>query len=297
MLKKCAILLATYNGEKYLKEQLESLLSQRNVMIDIYISDDGSYDNTLRIIKLYKQNNIFLLPSTKRMGSASQNFFRLIRDVDFSSYNYIAFADQDDIWYENKLSKAIEAIVEKDLGGYSSNVIAFWHDGKKKLVEKSFPQQKYDFLFGSPGPGCTQVFSREFMQSFKNILLKKEELSKKIDLHDWVIYAYARANGYNWWIDSKPSMDYRQHENNEFGVNSGLKAFVSRWKKARNGWYSKQILTTAEFCNFLDAEPIKYLRSNSYIDKFRLASMIFKLRRRKSEALMLGLIFFIPGFK
>ncbi len=92
-------------------------------------------------------------------------------------------------------------------------------------------------------------------------------------------------------------MEYRQHLHNEFGANSGIKTFISRWKKARNGWYSSQILAISEFCNLLEVEPIRYLKSNSYLDKVHLALMVLKLRRKKSEAIVLALILLVPGFK
>jgi rhamnosyltransferase len=297
MKPKCAVLLATCNGEKYILEQINSILSQKGVDATIFVSDDMSTDSTLKILKSLKSNKLIFLDNIGRMGSASQNFFRLIRDVDFSDYDYISFADQDDIWHKDKLSKAIKAILEKGLGGYSSNVIAFWENGDKQVIEKNDPQKEYDFLFGSPGPGCTQVFTCEFLQDFKETLIKKERLAKKIDLHDWIIYAYARTNSYKWWIDSDSSMEYRQHENNEFGANSGLKAFLSRWRKAREGWYGKQILTIASFCEVEESKPILYLVSNIYLDKVKLSFMSLRLRRKKSEAFVLALMLIIPGFK
>jgi rhamnosyltransferase len=294
---RCVILLATYNGEKYIIEQINSIKKQKDVHTTVFVSDDMSTDSTLEILQSFKDDKFVLLDNVGRMGSASQNFFRLIRDVDFVDYDYIAFADQDDIWHEDKLARAIKEISEKGLGGYSSNVTAFWENGDKQVIEKSDPQKEFDFLFGSPGPGCTQVFTSEFLQDFKKTLINKDVLAKKIDLHDWLVYAYARTHNYKWWIDSKPTMDYRQHENNEFGANSGLKTFLSRWRKAREGWYGKQILTIASFCEVEESKPILYLVSSSYIDKVKLAFMSLRLRRKKSEAFVLALMLIIPGFK
>lgn len=297
MNKKCIVLLPTYNGEEYIEEQINSILMQKGVVVRLYISDDMSTDKTLDIIKKYNDERIKILPTVARMGSASQNFFRLIKDVDFSEGTYISFSDQDDIWYENKLQRAIEKIEEKEVDAYSSSVIAFWDNDKTQLIDKSFPQKEFDFLFASPGPGCTQVFKKSFMNIFKKKLLLNEKLSQKIELHDWVIYAYARSQGHKWFIDSYVSLSYRQHGNNEFGANSGLKTFLNRWARARDGWYGKQITYIAEFCHANNLEPIKYLTSEGYIGKVKLAFHAFKLRRKKSEALVLAFMLIIPGFK
>jgi len=249
-MKKVAILLATYNGTKYIKEQINSILKQKDVIITIFINDDLSTDNTLEYLDNIYGNNkkLIYLKNIKKFGGAAKNFFSLIREVDFLTFDYISLADQDDIWNEDKLIRAIRTIEEKKVDVYSSNVIAFWEDGKKVLINKSEPQKKYDFLFSSAGPGCTYVMKKEFLTEFKNQLLRKNNLQKEIDLHDWLLYAYARTNDYKWHVDSEPTMLYRQHGNNEFGANKGIVTLKKRWIKARNGWYREQILKVAEFC-------------------------------------------------
>ena len=228
MYPKCAILLATYNGEKYIREQISSIVNQKGVNITIFVSDDLSTDNTLKIIKSLS-GNIEILPFEKRMGSAAQNFFRLFRDVDFSKYDYVALSDQDDIWNDDKLINAINAIGSKNLDGYASNILAFWEDGKTLLVDKSSTEVKWDYLFGSAGAGCSIVLTAKVANSFKKFLFDNYNLVKEIDIHhDWLIYAYIRSNNLKWWVDPKPSMYYRQHRDNELGANNGIKTFLSR---------------------------------------------------------------------
>ena len=294
-----AVLLATYNGEKYIKEQIDSILEQSDVNVTIFISDDCSSDGTMDIIKDYQKNNIniILLPKKERMGSASQNFFRLIRDIDCTKFDYICLADQDDIWYKNKLNRASTKIKEKKLDGYSSNVTAFWRNGKQKLIDKSNKEVKWDYLFGSAGPGCTIVLPANIAAQFQKKLIVKKDITKTIDLHDWLIYSYIRSYGLKWYVDLESSMLYRQHENNEFGANSGLKTFFERWRKARNGWYGKQILYIADFCNATQLMPIQYLISQTYLDKLKLAFYVFQLRRKKREAFVLAFMLIVPGFK
>ncbi|MCT7630670.1 glycosyltransferase [Aliarcobacter butzleri] len=298
MNKKIAILLASYNGIKYIKEQIDSILYQKEVEITIFISDDLSTDNTLKYLQnTYKdEKRLIYLKDNEKIGGAAKNFYRLIRDVDFSNFDYISLSDQDDIWYENKLIEAIKTIKEKQVDIYSSNVTAFWEDGKEVLIDKSQSQKEYDFLFSSAGPGCTYVMKKEFLVNFKTQMFKKDFLLKNIDLHDWLLYAYARTKNYKWFIDPIPLMLYRQHSNNEFGANSGFVTFKKRWLLARNGWYRKQILNIANFCD-LENKITNAIKNNTFMDRLYLISNIFKLRKKISESIVLFFILVIPGFK
>lgn len=288
--------MTTFNGSKYIKEQIDSILNQKNADITIIVSDDMSTDNTIAIVNSYSDPKIKILTNKGKFGSASQNFFRLVRDVEFKNYDYIAFADQDDIWDLDKIKNSIETLVVKRFDAYSSNVLAFWKDGRKLIIDKAQSQKKYDHLFSSAGPGCTYVLKSSLAQAFKEQLINKEMLTKRIDLHDWLIYAFARENNYKWFIDSNTTMKYRQHDNNEFGANSGLITYKNRWNKSRNGWYRSQILDTAKFCN-IDNEVTDLLIQNRYVDRLNLLQSLFKLRRKRIDALFLGLTLLVPGYK
>ena len=136
----------------------------------------------------------------------------------------------------------------------------------------------------------------ELLTDFKQKLSKKKDLSKKIDLHDWLLYAFARSNNYKWYVSDIITMDYRQHSTNEFGANLGFYAFLSRWKRARNGWYRKQIIYTAEFCE-INNNIIKLLIRNNYLDRIKLLKDVFQYRKKKKEALFLALTLLFPGYK
>lgn len=131
-----AVLLTAFNGIKWINEQVNSILNQKEVDIDIYISVDVSSDGTYEWCQNLssKKANVYILPYGDHFGGAAKNFFRLIKDVDFNMYDYISLADQDDIWLTDKISRAIKLIVEKKLDGYSSNAIAFWEDGQRNLL-------------------------------------------------------------------------------------------------------------------------------------------------------------------
>jgi rhamnosyltransferase len=297
-MKKIAVLLASYNGTKYIKEQIDSILNQKDVEVTIFVSDDLSTDRTLEYLQnIYKDNKkLVYLESNQKFGGAAKNFYRLIRDVDFSAFDYVSLADQDDIWYEDKLLRAVKTMEEEQIDTYSSNVLAFWEDGKRVLINKSQAQRKYDFLFSSAGPGCTYVMKKEFLMDFKDQMIKKQFLLEKIDLHDWLLYAYARTNNYKWFVDNIPTMLYRQHSSNEFGANSGFKAFTKRWFKARNGWYREQILNTASFCDYSN-KITNSIKNNNFFDRLYIVRNIFQLRKKFLESIILFLMLIIPGFK
>jgi len=232
---KILVLLAAYNGEKFIGKQIESILSQTVKPLKIIINIDLSDDRTLDIIKDYQKkfNCIEILGSNVPYGSAAANFLKMLSIVDFSNYDYVALADQDDVWVNNKLSQAIEMLM-LGFDGYSSNVEAFWPDGKKKIILKNQDQQKYDHFFESAGPGCTFVLSKKLVTSFQKYI-KKSEFLKINNYHDWLIYAFARSNDFNWIIDNYIGLSYRQHESNVFGANVGVRAFFSRALKVING--------------------------------------------------------------
>ncbi len=251
-LPKVAILLAAYNGASWIEEQLATILNQSGVVVNVFISIDYSSDNTLEVLDEIRLNEsrVSILEYGEKFGGAAKNFFRLIRDVDFLKYDYVAFADQDDVWLPNKISFAINQIEKKEVDAYSSDVLAFWQDGKKCLIKKSYPQKKFDFLYEAAGPGCTYVFKVPGLSCFKNFLLKNWGTVNEIALHDWLIYAYFRSNGFNWFIDYVPLIHYRQHEKNQVGVNSGMKAYGVRVSKVRNKWYRCQVEKIARLLGF-----------------------------------------------
>lgn len=287
---RISILLATYNGQEFIAKQLESIENQIDVSISIIASDDASEDNTQEVLHsiINKKLDISILPA-KKSGNACKNFFRLINDTDFSKTDFIAFSDQDDIWNNDKLSNAIHLINKNDAHAYSSNVIAFWPDGKQRLINKAQPQQKYDYMFESAGPGCTFVLSKKLALDLQSFLQINHQNCKDVTLHDWFAYAFARSKGYEWFIDPVPSMLYRQHTHNVMGANSGLKSILARWQKLREGWYTRQILLLASILNYTSSWPIKRFQRLNFVDRLILAANASQLRRRMRDQVALAL--------
>ncbi|MGJ7514098.1 glycosyltransferase [Pseudomonas baetica] len=240
---KVAVLLAAYNGMQWIEEQLASILGQLAVDVTVYISIDPSTDGTEAWCAAYaaKHPEVLVLPTAGSFGGASRNFFRLIRDVDFEGHGYVAFADQDDIWHTDKLQRATRAIQARQVDAYSSNVTAFWPNGKTHLLDKAQAQVEWDFLFEAAGPGCTYVMNKSLASSLKASMLDKWHQLQNVSLHDWYCYAFARSHGYRWYIDSEPSMEYRQHERNQVGANKGLSPLIARYKTIHDGWWFNQV--------------------------------------------------------
>lgn len=296
MIRVC-VLLAAYNGEKYIKEQLDSILSQQGVELDIYISLDVSTDSTYELISSYfKEKNVHVLEYGEQFGSAGRNFFHLLCEVDFSAYDYISFSDQDDIWLPNKLEVSISCIHAQKSDAYSGNVTAFWFDGRKALVKKDYKQVEFDYLFEAPGPGCSFVLSNKLAMDIKCCLLSKKEQIDKLWLHDWFCYSFARSNDYKWYIDSEPLMLYRQHGTNEVGVNTGLKAMIIRFKKVLSGEALDKVLLQACFLN-QEELPIMLLKNRNMLSLFKLSLLSKKCRRKKSEQYFFSIALFLLSIK
>ena len=286
-----AVLLAAYNGIEWIEEQVASISSQKNTSIEIFISVDLSNDKTYEWCQNLARNNSYIkvLPYGERFGGAAKNFYRLIRDVDFSYFDYIALSDQDDIWDSDKLHHAISVIEKDNLDGYSGNVIAFWSDGQERLVKKNFPQKRFDYFFEAAGPGCTYVFKQQAIQKFKKFLIKNWTKVNLVELHDWMIYAFFRSQGMKWKIDSKFLMRYRQHDNNQVGLNYGLKAYLIRSKKIKAKWYRNEVQKIIYLLNGRSSQDIS-------LKKLFLTKNFWHLRRRPRDAIFLLFIIIFQIF-
>ena len=214
--KKITIVLATYNGELYLREQLDSIFKQSFLDYQLLIGDDCSTDNTVKIIEEYqlKYQNIHLLCNSKRLGHVS-NFENLIKQVD---KGYIALCDQDDIWYEDKLLEAMNALQSTD----DINLPILFHSDllgintkKVKIYDSfflkrgySFPKKKsIDIMLGRSGiMGNTMVFN----QALKEKILP---FPKDLIVHDYWI---ALVNEFMGKRITFPNvlLKYRIHEGN-----------------------------------------------------------------------------------
>lgn len=285
------VLLAAYNGKAWLASQVQTILEQNIDKLYLYIGDDNSNDLSLQYLPL-DVNVKVILQNSDNSGSAN-NFFNLIRNANIAEFQFIALSDQDDIWDVDKLSSSIKMLVETNADGYSSNVTAFWLNGKTNLIDKAQPQREFDYMFESAGPGCTFVLTQKLALHLQQFLIQNQQACKDVALHDWFIYAFARTNGYKWVVDKVPHMQYRQHGNNVVGANVGLQAKLTRWKKLRAGWLHTQAILLADIIGYSDNWVIKRLKRNNFIDKLVLIINISKFRRKFIDRLALALSFLV----
>ena len=292
---KIVVILAVYNGINWIGKQTHSILNQDNVNVSVFtsidLSEDSSREFCIQTSEHYK--NFAVLPCVGRLGDAAKNFFRLMQDVDLTDFEYLSFADQDDIWDITKLSLAIKMLKETEADAYSSNVTAFWPDGKIKLIDKAQTQRQFDYMFESAGPGCTFVLTQKLALDLQNFLKKNQQACENVALHDWFIYAFARIKGYKWVIDKVPHMQYRQHSNNVIGANVGLKAKLVRWQKLRAGWLSSQAILLAEIIGYNNHQVILRLKRNNFTDRLVLAFSVGKFRRKLTDRLVLAASFLV----
>jgi rhamnosyltransferase len=291
-----AVLIATYNGKQWLFEQVESILQQVNVHLTLFVSDDHSTDGTLEYLKELVQldSRVVVLPQTARMGSAGKNFYRLVCDVDTSCFDYVAFADQDDIWNLDKLSRHVELIKVENAECVSSNVMAFWPDGSQKLIRKSQPQKTFDFVFEAAGPGCSFLMTPWLVSKLREEIQSPSSPAKDLVMHDWLTYAICRAYKRRWVIDHVPSLMYRQHANNVIGANSGIKAILNRLRKINDGWYRSEVSKICEVVVGINSDPklIKLsglLKARTFLSQLHLLSYVFQARRKLLDRVVLGL--------
>lgn len=256
-LPNIAVLLATHNGLRWLPEQLATIMVQHEVNVTVWISDDASSDGTWEWLQeqCKLDSRIKILPKAGLFGSAAQNFYRLVCDADWAGADYVAFADQDDIWAAEKLSLHSSLIEQRGLTAISSNVTAFWPDGRMALIDKSQPQRDWDYIFGSAGPGCTYLMKPGLVAQLKTLLQDERSVARQCALHDWLVYAVCRATEGAWYIDPYPSVQYRQHGHNEFGANVGIKQLWHRLKKAHGGWHRQEAYKIASSVIHLVNEP------------------------------------------
>lgn len=310
ILPKVAVLMATYNGEKFLTQQVDSILRQEGVEILLYVRDDGSTDTTISLLEKYRaeNNNIFLLNTIPVQLKAAKNFMSMVRDIDFSEINYMAYCDQDDIWLPTKLSAAIAAIKKQQVDCYASNLLmgdAEAKLGTKKSEFKKFlsyifnykanTQQPYDFYFEAASAGCTLVLNNNAALYLQQMLTELFDRIPERASHDWSTYAITRLNGFKWYIDDHAYIIYRQHAENAYGANLGWGAVKKLLELFTSGWYRKHIIMIDELYNRTNIHPpfidlVKNYQQASITSRFKMAFAVCGYRRKKIHRVMLFLL-------
>jgi len=236
--KKVAILMATYNGEKYLKEQIESILNQTYKDIVIYIRDDNSKDNTNKIIDEYIEKypeKIVRVEDEKKAKGACKNFMYLLEYVyNLNEYYMFMFADQDDFWLNNKVEIVVSEynkLQNKEQEPVLIHTDLYVVDSELNILDESFIKysnlkENYNkfnnYLIQNNVTGCTTFINKNLVDLIKFDI-------KDICMHDWYFALIASAFGKVIFIN-KPTIKYRQHGNNVLGAKKvkGIKGIFNK---------------------------------------------------------------------
>lgn len=234
--------MSTYNGSRYLSEQIDSILCQEGADVTLYIRDDGSSDQTIDIIKKYAKKYQNIILTTGQNVGVGNSFMQLVYDCP-DDFDYYAFSDQDDIWLKEKLKVAIDNIKQKDTPTlYASNQMLVDENGKQISLRYSKDYAMQNCLEAqfqiNRISGCTFVFNKVLKKILSEPVRRPtaELLQKRI--HDvWVSNVASLYDGIVY--DSNAYIQYRQHENNAVGAYAYgyLYDIKEKFKKLKNPAY------------------------------------------------------------
>jgi glycosyltransferase involved in cell wall biosynthesis len=267
-MKKLQILMSTYNGEKYINEQMDSLLVQDYNSYEILVRDDGSTDRTLNILEEYKQKTDRLAIIKGRNIGVVRSFFNLVQESK-KDVHYLAFCDQDDVWKKDKISRAVQ-LIESDGNNnvpimYCSITINV--DEMLNIISLSETPNREpslkNALVQNIATGCTIVINKQA----RDLLLQKLPDYKYVLMHDWWIYMVISAFG-KVVFDKESRILYRQHSTNVIGATRGL---LDKWKKRlerqiKNNGTSLMTKQAEEFYRLYQSKLDSNLKKT--IDKF-----------------------------
>lgn len=299
------ILLCTFNGESHLQEQLDSIETQTHRNWRLIVSDDGSCDDTLALLRRFSgkfSDGRVLLRKGPRKGS-TLNFLELTRSIDIPS-DYYAFCDQDDIWLADKLGRALSWLEKHP------RKTTTLYCGRTRLID-----ERGNFIGDSPlflHPPC---FGNSLVQSIAggNTMVFNASARDLISrwhkphipvAHDWWVYLAVAACGGSIHYDPKPCLLYRQHANNLVGANNSPLARARRIRWLFQGrfqqWIDANILALDSLAQFITPENRNIL--NMFSDARQQASAfqriasisnadIFRQTRQDQVALLLAAFF------
>jgi len=240
------IILCTFNGARYLNEQLSSITNQKYKNWRLFVSDDGSTDQTLELLHTFRDhygfNKVVIFEGSKQ--GSTRNFLSLVNLVH-EQCEYFAFCDQDDIWHEDKLSRAttiLDNVIHNRPILYCSSTIYISKFGdylQGSYVFKKPPSFK-NALVQSIAGGNTMVFNKAAAS-----ILAKTPVTINLEAHDWWAYILIMGCDGQVYYDPNPTVNYRQHSAALVGENRSLRAKLIRIKKLLDGrfqgWNDKNI--------------------------------------------------------
>jgi glycosyltransferase involved in cell wall biosynthesis len=306
MVKKVQILMSSYNGEKYIGQQIESLLHQDHQNLEIFIRDDGSKDQTVSIIEEYSQkySNVTLLKDVNKGVIAS--FFELVLKADDQA-DYFAFCDQDDVWKPSKVSRAVN-LLEKE-----NKEIPLLYFSRLDLVDEQLQLLKQspippsgigieNALIQNVATGCTIFFNKSMLKLFQLHVPNKE----KVTMHDSWFYLLGAALG-KVIYDEQSHLLYRQHSSNTLGMaDNKFKSAMIRYKnfkkEGQNKPYTQQ---TEEFYRLykddLKTEQRKLIedflwKRNTFLGRISYAASTPLYRQNLRDTIIFKLLYALNSY-
>lgn len=228
--RKVCILLSTYNGERFISSQMDSLVNQDYSPLEILVRDDGSIDQTCKIVKDYV--GITIKGEVIRGDNVGvvRSFWTLLRQSP-ADVDYLAFCDQDDVWTKDKITRAVSFMMEARQGipvMYFSR-LTIVNENLEPCHLSKLPSRQPTFknaLVENIATGCTIVIN----DAARRLLLKHPPCLDKVIMHDWWVYLAVSAFG-KVHYDECPTVLYRQHQENLVGSQRGFRAFQGRVKR------------------------------------------------------------------
>lgn len=297
--KGVAILLCTYNSSTYLREQLDSFFAQTYENWSLWVSDDGSTDDTLSIIREYEGKGKSISIVNGLQKGASSNFLSILRKADIDA-DFYAWSDADDIWFPDKLKHAVASLAARGSDTpalYCARTEVVDEDGGFLYYSPLFTRAPCfrNALCQSIGGGNTMVFNRAAKT------LMAAAVGPDALFHDWWAYMFVSGAGGTVIYDPVPRLCYRQHSTNLVGGNMHLRAQLARCRKFFGGgmrqWNKANVVLLEANSKSLSPE------SRQTLDAFRKAmeaenfwsrlkwlrrSGIFRQRRLHNIAIWLG---------
>lgn len=294
---KIAILMATYNGEKFIFQQLESILNQTYKNFDLIIRDDGSNDSTVSIIKRFKKkyNNIIFLKNNSSKHGQLLNF-SILFNYAFSKkiYKYFMFSDQDDIWFKDKVEKSLNFIKK-----YSTPALVYTNyinfntitNEKVRAYNKEIKCSFEKIFVQNWTMGCTYILNKPLIEKIRYIPLG-------VDNHDYYIALVASLDNHIYYLD-EPTMVHRLHSENVTG-RANSKTFSSRYLRFKkqflnnNGRRKKYNVwkNVIKYLILLDNDNKHIIEIEKVMENSRLISIINALKNKFFGINVQGTLYF-----
>jgi len=281
---KVDVLLCTYNGSRFIEEQINSIRNQTHRNLRIFISDDGSSDDTVKLLKSYVKlwgEDYIQIFSGPRNGYA-QNFLSLLMRSELKG-DYFCYCDQDDVWLPNKISRAIEMALASSAAGnpflYCSRTIYINESGRRlgMSAKYAFPPTFRNALVQSIAGGNTMLFNHAALSLLR--------AAGKVDVvaHDWWTYICIAAADGVIYFDQESEILYRQHSESLVGRNDRLLDKISRLGNVIDGtyrmWIDKNLIAlsgadvTISTSNRSSLSVFRLLRTAKFKDRIRLVAV------------------------